>query len=181
MNGEVYTFRGDKRPHDLPSSGHANYFPGEETIDDSKLAVAIRDELESADLIVTWNGILHDIPLLNARLQVGGERPYKNKTWPKGTHIDLMYFATGSALKIGSKALANVAKFFNLEHQKTPLDGKIWQRAAAGDRKAMSDIVEHCEADVLTMRDAFPYLAEHIKKLQLPFNCWWKWLEEIEL
>lgn len=179
LTGDVYTFRGDKRPHDLPASGHAKHFPGEETIDDSNLCVAIRDELEAADIIVSWNGILHDIPLLNARLQVYNHRPYEGKTWPQGSHLDLMYYATGQAMKMGSKKLDNVAKFLQLENQKTPLDGKTWQRAATGDRAAMNDVVEHCEADTLVLRDTFPYLAQHVKKLQLPMSKWYKFIEQM--
>ena len=181
MTGEVYTLRGDKRPHDLAASGHAKHIPGDEIVDDSKLVVAIRDELESADIIVSWNGILYDVPMLNARLQVAGERIYHNKTWPKGAHLDLMYYATGSAIRIGSKKLDNVAKFFKLSNQKTPLDGKTWQRAAVGDRGAMNEVVEHCEADVMVLRDTFPILAAHVKKLVLPMSYWWKYAEEIEL
>lgn len=178
-NGNVYTFRGDKRPHDIPTVG--KHIPGEEMVDDSNLVVAIRDELESADIIVGWNSILHDIPLLNGRLQQAGEAPYKGKTWPNGSHLDLMYYATGSAMKIGSKSLANVAKFYSLPNQKTPLDGKTWQRAAVGERAAMALVVEHCEADVKVLRDTMPYLAPHVKKLVLPFNQWYKHAEEIKL
>ena len=181
LDGDVWTLRGDKRPHDLPSTGHAKHLPGEETVDDSRLVAAIRDTLEEADIIVSWNGILHDVPLINARLQQSGERIYKNKTWPKGAHLDLMYYATGSAIKIGSKSLANVSKFFSLPNQKTPLDGKTWQRAAVGDREAMNLVVEHCEADTLVLRDAYHVLAPHVKKLVLPFNQWYKHATEIEL
>ena len=181
MKGEVFTLRGDKRPHDLPPSGHAKHIPGEEIVDDSKLCVAIRDTLEEADIIVGWNSILHDIPLLNARLQVAGERPYKNKLWPNGGHLDFMFYATGTAMKLGSKSLANVSKFYKLENQKTPLDGKTWQRAATGDRAAMNLVVEHCEADTLVLRDTFPYLAPHVSKFVLPFKAWWKFADQIEL
>lgn len=181
MTGEVYTYRGDKRSRAKPDGVDWKYLPGEEVVDDSRLVVAIRDELETADIIVSWNGILHDIPLLNARLQIAGERPYKGKTWPKGAHLDLMYYATGQALKIGSKRLDNVAKFFSLPNQKTPLDGPTWQRAAVGDRKALDLVVDHCEADVLVLRDTFPILAQHVKKLNLPLTFWWKWAEEIVL
>lgn len=179
LSGEVYTLRGDKRPHDLPSSGHAKFLPGEETVDDSKLVIAIRDELESADIISGWYSTLHDIPLLNARLAIAGARPYQGKTWPAGSHLDLIWYAGGSSMKIGSKKLDNVAKFLELPNQKTPLDGKTWQRAATGDRAAMNLVVEHCEADVLTTRDTFPYLAQHVKKLQLPMSKWYKHIEEM--
>ena len=72
LKGDTITFRGDTRPHGVADSSSQLYFPGNDTVDDSKLVVAIRDELEAADIIVDWNGILHDIPLLNARLQLAG-------------------------------------------------------------------------------------------------------------
>src|SRR3990167_10422035 len=45
LGGEPYTFRGDRRPH---RNG--------DIADDSNLAIAIRDELEKYDILVTWNG-----------------------------------------------------------------------------------------------------------------------------
>lgn len=179
QNGEVYTFRGDTRSRN--PSGHEKFYAGGETIDDSRLVVAIRDELEAADIIVSWNGILHDIPLLNARLQLAGERPYRGKTWPRGAHLDLMYYATGQAIKIGSKRLDNVAKFFGTQNQKTPLDGQTWQRAATGDRAAMNKVVEHCEADTLVLRDTSKILMPHVKKLVLPISFWFEYAEAITL
>lgn len=167
---QPHTFRGDRRP-----------WKGKETVDDSKLCVAIRDELEKADILLSWNGILFDVPLLNARLQVAGERPYSGKTWPRGSHLDLLYYSKGGSLRIGGSSLKRVSEFFKLPNQKTPLDGPTWQRAAAGDKKALDEIVEHCEYDVLVLRDTLPILAPHVKKLVLPFNKWWKYAAEIEL
>lgn len=180
MTGEVYTHRGDSKPR-RGREPHHTYYPGQETVDDSALVVAIRDELESADIIVGWNSILHDIPLLNARLQVAGERPYCGKTWPRGSHLDLMYYATASALKVGGKSLKRISEFFGLENQKTPLLGTDWQRAAVGERDAMDVVVEHCEADVLVLRETFPILAQHVKKLVLPMSKWWMYADDIEL
>src|SRR5690348_8538326 len=77
LTGDVFTFRGDKRP-----------YKGRETVDDSKLCIAIRNELESADIVVSWNGILHDIPLLNARLALAGERPCRLDEKHGTRHID---------------------------------------------------------------------------------------------
>lgn len=153
LEGDAYTFRGDTKP-----------YKGRNKIDDSKLVVAIRDELESADMIVGWNSILHDQPLLNARLAVAGERPLqlgeKYQTW----HLDLMYYAGGQSMKIGGRRLDTVAKFFKAPNQKTPLDGELWQLAGVGDKAAMDKVVEHCEFDVLVLRDLWPTLAPGVKK-----------------
>lgn len=152
---KVTTFRGDVKP-----------WKGRNRVDDSKLVVAIRDELESADIICGWNSILHDVPLLNARLAKAGERACrlgeKYGTW----HLDLMWYAGGATMKIGGRKLDTVARYFQCENQKTPLDGETWQLAGAGDRKALDLVVEHCEADVLVTRDVWPHLAPNVKKFQ---------------
>lgn len=170
LSGEVYTYRADRKPH-----------KGKEMVDDAALCAAIRDELETADIIVGWNSILHDIPLLNARLQVGGEREFRGKQWPRGGHLDLMFYAGGQSLKVGGRKLDTVARFFGTAHQKTPLDGVTWQRAAAFDQAAMDQVVEHCEADVLVLRDTYPELVRHVKKFVLPMAAWWPWAEQIGL
>lgn len=146
--------------------------------DDSKLAVQVRDELERADIIVSWNGIFHDIPLVNARLALAGERLVNV---PK--HIDLYHYVSGRGgghgMKIGSRSLDSSAKFFGTGNQKTPLDGKVWQLAAAGQVEALDKIVTHCEHDVLVLKEVFPHLAPQVKKFTFPFSAVWHLLLEI--
>lgn len=151
---EVETFRSDQRK-----------YKGKNAIDDSKLAVAIRDRLEASDIVVGWNSILYDAPFVNTRLALAGERPLR-LTKDAGTlHIDPMWYANGgSSLRIGSKKLDNVAKFFSCENQKTPLTGPVWALAAAGDREAFDQVVEHCEADVRVLRDVWNHMTPFIKK-----------------
>lgn len=168
LQGEPYTFRGDKRP-----------YKGKNLIDDSKLVVAIRDELEGADLVVGWNSILHDVPLVNARLALAGERAIKlgekHGTW----HLDLMYYSGGQSMKVGGRRLDTIARFFKAENQKTALDGEVWQLAGTGDKQAMSTVVEHCEADVLVLRDLWPKLAPHVKKFSMTLSEVWPFIEDI--
>jgi uncharacterized protein YprB with RNaseH-like and TPR domain len=148
-------------------------------IDDSSLVVKIRDTIEEADILCTWNGILFDVPFLNARLQLAGERPCQIGEKYGTYHLDLMYYATGQALRIGSKKLDNVAKFFKVTSQKTELDWDVWQLAATGNREAMDTVVEHCEADVQVVRDLWPYLLPHVKKITLPISSWYQFVEQI--
>lgn len=133
-------------------------FKARTKIDDRDLALTIRDALEQFDIIVGWNSKLFDVPFLNARLSRAGERPLNLGI----KHIDLMWYATGRFIRAGSRRLENIAKFFNCENQKTPLVAETWALAAAGDDDALGGIIEHCEADVLVLRDVFDHLKGYI-------------------
>lgn len=168
VEGPIETFRAD-----------AKRFKGRNVVDDSKLCVAIRDKLESADMIVGWNSILHDIALLNGRLGLAKERPCRLGDIHGTRHLDLMWYAGGQSMKLGGKSLKNVSKFFGVAHSKTDLDGEAWQLAGAGDKKAMDQVVEHCVADVEVTRELWPHLAPHVKKFQFSLSEVWPWIEKI--
>lgn len=141
--GNVTTFRCDQPE-----------LTGVKRRDDSKLAVAVRDLLETFDVIVGWNSKMFDVPWLNTRLLIHGERPLSTDLM----HIDPMYKAGKGSLALHSKRLDAVAKTFRLDSQKTGLDPEIWLDAADGDTEAIDYVVEHCEADCLTLRAAFHVL-----------------------
>lgn len=162
---KVKTFRFDQKP-----------WKGRNKIDDSKLVVAIRDEIEKVGMLVGWNSIFYDIPMINARLALHGQRPVK-----VARHLDLMWYSAGSSMRIGSRKLDNVSKYFKSKNQKTPLDASTWQLAAAGDRKAMDAVVTHCEFDVRVTKDVFPHLAPYVRKFVLPLSDWWKFASQIEV
>lgn len=168
LKGKPYTFRADQ-----------SRFKGETLIDDSKLVTAIRNELESADIVIGWNSILHDAPLLNARLALAGERGIalgeKFGTW----HLDLMYYSGGQSMKVGGRRLETVSKFFKTKDNKTPLDGETWQLAGTGNKEALNEVVKHCEQDVLVLRQLFPHLAPHVKKFQFPLSEVWPFIDKI--
>lgn len=129
-------------------------------IDDGALCVAIRDELEKYNCIVTWNGKMFDLPFLNARLLKAGEREVRHQF-----HLDLMYYAGGISLRVGSRKLVNVQKFFKLADEKTDIEWEMWNRAALGDKKAMKIIVEHCEQDVKVLEQAYWKLLPMVRNL----------------
>lgn len=159
LEGDVVTFRKDVKP-----------YSGRNKVDDARLVAATKQELETADMIVGWNSILHDVPLLNTRLRATGGLPLKVGEKHGTMNLDLMYYAGGQSNKLGSRRLDNVARFFGTENQKTKLDGEIWQLAAAGEVAAMDQIVEHCEADVLVLRELWPILAPSVKKHQFTLS-----------
>ena len=134
-----YTFRADRRP-----------WKGTRLIDDGRLAIAIRDELEKYHMIVSWNGKLFDAAFLNARLLKANARPLRAQF-----HLDLMWFAGGSSNRIGSRKLDNVQRFLDLPNAKTPITWEDWQEAAAGDPKAFDQVVKHNIADVKVLAQAY--------------------------
>lgn len=168
LDSKPYTFRSDFKK-----------WQGKNLIDDSRLAVAIRDELEAADIIVGWNSKLHDVPLLNARLALAGERAVRLGEKYGTFHLDIMWYSSGQSMKIGGRKLDTVAKFFKAENQKTPLDGEAWQLAGVGDKKAMACIVEHCECDVLVLRDLWPHLAPYVKQIQFNLGDVWHVIDQL--
>lgn len=149
IDGKVKVFRCDRAP-----------FKTDDVLDDSKLCIAMRDELEKYNMVVTWNGKLFDAPFLNARLALVGERPYQPQL-----HLDIMWYAAGSSLRIGSKKLVNVQKFFNVENAKTEIKWADWQRAAGGDKKAMNEVVTHCEQDVKVLGEVYWKLIGQVRNI----------------
>ena len=135
----AYTFRADRAP-----------WRARDPIDDSKLAVAIRDELEKYHLIVSWNGKMFDAPFLNARLLRVGERPLRPQL-----HLDAMFYAGGVSNRIGSRKLDNVQRFLGLSEAKTPISWTDWQRAAIGDKRAFERVVIHNVQDVKVLAQAY--------------------------
>lgn len=147
--GKVRTFRADHKP-----------WRSDDPIDDAPLAIAIRDELAKAHLVCTWNGKLFDIPFLNARLLEAHEEPSRPHM-----HLDLMYYARGCSLRIGSSRLKSVQQYFNLPTSKTEISWKTWQRAGKGDKAAMSEVVTHCEADVKVLAQAYWNLLPMVRNI----------------
>lgn len=148
QNSPAYIFRGD-----VPK-----YRNKLDIVDDSKLAVAIRDELETYDIIVGHNSKLFDRKFLNARLMKAGERPLK-PMW----HVDTMWIIRTHA-RMSSK-LDNVQRFMGLPMEKTPITWDNWMRAAAFDKKGMDEVVSHCQADVEVLEQAYWRLIPFMRQI----------------
>lgn len=132
---------------------------GDEWIDDMPLALAARDALDKAHILVGWNSILFDEPVLNGRLMLHLER-----TLDPLTHKDLMYEFSGRKARLGRRSLENISTVFSSPHRKTPLNPQIWDRADHGDADAYDLIIEHNIADVLVTRDVFAHARPRIRK-----------------
>jgi uncharacterized protein YprB with RNaseH-like and TPR domain len=109
--------------------------------------------LSKADRWITHNGKRFDVRFLNVRLLKHGLPLLP----PMGKqHIDTCELTWKNLAMRAS--LKNVSEFFKLKNKKTPVNLQTWTQAAAGDKKALKEVVKHCESDVLM-------LEEYAKKL----------------
>ena len=129
-------------------------------LDDSALIRSIRDELLKYNLIVTWYGKIFDVPFINARLLKHSLGDYVPQM-----HLDACWYAAGTGMKLGSKRLDNVAKYFKTEHQKVDVEPEDWQRARYGDAEALQRVVEHCEADVQILSEVYWRLLPRVRNI----------------
>ena len=126
--------------------------------DDSRLVAASRDLLETFNILVSWNGKRFDLRYLNGRLMLGHERPLRGDIM----HVDLLPISR-HYLAWHSHRLDAVAKTLRLSNQKTELDFDAIEAARDGEEWAIDNIVEHCEADVLVLRDVFARYQDLLK------------------
>jgi uncharacterized protein YprB with RNaseH-like and TPR domain len=151
----------------MDSFGRLSQFPcGPDWTDDRELVRAYVDALNEYDILLSWNGILFDIPVLNARLAFWGAQDGKGpRRVNPNMHIDLMYYATGRFNRLGRKSLQNVSEYFAVGSEKTPLRIRTWNGAMQGKPEDYAKIVEHCDRDVQVLRDVFPVLKQHIRNI----------------
>ena len=151
----------------MDSFGRLQQFPcGDDWTDDRELVRAYAEALNSYDILVSWNGILFDIAVLNSRLAYWQAQDGKGpRRVDPNMHIDLMYYATGRFNRLGRKSLQNVSEYFEVGSEKTPLRIRTWNGAMQGKPEDYAKIVEHCDRDVQVLRDVFPVLKQHIRNI----------------
>jgi len=107
----------------------SDYLIGTDRLDiDHHLVVAIRDELEKYDGVITWNGLMFDLPLLDDRLMLCNEKP-RRPLFARG--LDMMWHARMGKSVLASSRLDWVAKALGCPFVKTPLNMNTWTLAEA--------------------------------------------------
>lgn len=120
---------------------------------DLQLVLDIAKEIEKYDAICHYNGDMFDLPFLDTRLAIHGE----NKRVSLIHSIDLFPIVKRK-MRLNSNKLDTVACALGLKESKTKLLPQVWQQASHGSKKDLNYIVEHCEADVLVLEEAFKRL-----------------------
>jgi uncharacterized protein YprB with RNaseH-like and TPR domain/predicted nuclease with RNAse H fold/dephospho-CoA kinase len=110
--------------------------------DDPATLAAVADTLNSADIVVTYNGSLFDLPFLKAKLS--------ELALPK-FHVDLRFFAKASGLTGGQKAVEQsigverTAALAEIEGEKAPL---LWHNYRLGSVKDLETLIKYNAADI---------------------------------
>lgn len=129
---------------------------------DSVCVKDIRKFLEDNDpeFLVTYNGDYFDIPYINTRaVGMGMKRLDAIRS------VD--HFKTCRyKLKLRKSSLQILAEHLGVEHHKTYFEPKVWQDARYGDKKAMDDIVHHCEMDVLVLEECHDIVVPMLRTLR---------------
>jgi uncharacterized protein YprB with RNaseH-like and TPR domain len=132
--GEMTTFRIDK----YIKKGLA-----EDMTDDKQLCIDVRDYLETFHCTSGWFSKGFDMSFLRTRLVMHGERPLKEHL-----HLDCIWYYKGwRFLKPMSSKMKHVAEFLKLE-RKPDVAPDVWMAAKGGNKKALDEVVDRCEADV---------------------------------
>lgn len=111
--------------------------------DDRQLCIDLRDHLETFHITVGWYSKGFDLTHLRSRLVLHGERPLKEHL-----HLDCIWFFKGwRGLRPMSSKMKHVAEFLGTE-PKPDVSPEVWMAAKGGNREALDEVVERCEADV---------------------------------
>jgi uncharacterized protein YprB with RNaseH-like and TPR domain len=126
---------------------------------DKQLVIDIKNEIESADILISYNGKRFDIPFVNSRLAYWGIETIRV---PK--HIDL-YSVIKWHYKLSDYKLQTASYFWQTKNQKTTVDGMHWVKALIS-QKSMNYIVKHCEQDVRVLKEVFERVKASIKYIK---------------
>jgi len=133
-SGEMTTYRMDS---------YRKRRRAEDYTDDRALLCDLRDLLNGYNLLMGWNSKGFDIPLIQTRLSKWGEEMLQPTL-----HVDAMWAFRGwHGLKPRSSKLKHVSEFFGFE-EKPELDADVWLKARGGNKAAIDEVVDRCEADV---------------------------------
>jgi hypothetical protein len=116
--------------------------------DDRQLLLDLRDLLDAQQMTVGYFSKGFDISMVQSRLALHGEEQMPQ---PK-LHLDpIWYFKGWRGIKGMSAKMKHMADFFGLE-QKPEVSADVWLRARGGNKAAMDEVCERCEADVRITR-----------------------------
>lgn len=126
--------------------------------DDRRIIKSAVEEIGKYDRIVTYYGRRFDIPYTRSRaLYHKVEFPAYRDLY----HTDL-YFMAREKFALHSNRLGSICQFFGIDAKNHPMTPELWQKAGAGDEKALKTILTHCEEDIDSTDKVFDLLLRHI-------------------
>src|SRR3990167_4063582 len=114
-------------------------------LDDKGLVKEFARVYETSDYTCAHYGSRFDLPMINTKLVKHGLPPLSPKplldTWKVARRH----------LKMHSNRLAALAEYLGCAHSKSPINFDDWLKAAAGNKRALKAVTEHCRLDVLVL------------------------------
>jgi DNA polymerase elongation subunit (family B) len=122
-----------------------------------RMVRAIHKLLSEADVVITYNGLKFDIPMLNnefIKLRLDPIKPQK--------HIDL-YRTARSQFKLASNKLAYVARYLGLGDKVENKGFKLWLGCMAGNKDDWALMQEYNIGDVTLLEKVYDALKPWVK------------------
>lgn len=142
-----WKFQGEKKAQVISIADYPLY--KKDPTNDKMLIKDAADILRESDIIVGHYSSRFDYPFIQTRLLYHGLEPL-----PPIPHIDTWRVAR-YGMKLNSNRLDTLARFLEVENQKTAVAGPHWVKAMAGDKKALRYIIEHNRLDVLVLEQVY--------------------------
>lgn len=105
------------------------------------MAAALRNLLDEADAVVTYNGDRYDLPKIRGHLMLEGEKPFAPPT-----SIDLI--KTVKKFGFVMNRLAYIAPLLKVGNKMKHEGFDLWKSVLAGDTKAQGRMEKYCIQDV---------------------------------
>lgn len=128
--------------------------PGNE----KQVIINIRDALEKAPYTIGWNSSRFDIPFLNTRLILHGERPAFLGSHDDASEIYKAFY--GHKRRTSLEEAARQLGVTDENAHKTPIDWVKWNAANEGDPDAMSYVIQHGLNDVVLTKRTYNEVVE---------------------
>lgn len=127
-------------------------------LDDKHLVAEFARVFAECDYHVAHYGSRFDLPMINTKLA-----KYELNPLPPKPMVDTWRVARRE-LRMHSNRLQALAQYLDVAHQKTPISFDDWLNAAHGNKKAMREVVDHCEKDVLVLEEVFAKLRPWVRE-----------------
>lgn len=135
---------------------------------DKRLVVELFEALENFDVVWTHYGSdrRFDVPFIRSRALIHGMDnllPLRDEKFVRDT-----WLISRAKLKLSNNRLATIADALGLEDRvaaKTPISGRTWCLARAGNKKALKYIKGHNKADVILLERVADRLEPLVKQV----------------
>jgi uncharacterized protein YprB with RNaseH-like and TPR domain len=125
------------------------------------ITTRIYNELKNYDILVAHNGQYFDKAWINTlSMKYNFDAAIRWKKFVDPVLISRRY------LRLGRNSLDQCLDYFEIPNKKSHVDGHIWMAASLNrDRKAMDEIVAHCQEDVRCLEPLYKKVKPLIERI----------------